>query len=280
MSQTHINIRENDIKRIAKEVKRSFGSVTVSSMIAEPSHMQLLNAICRGLWGKTYEEAKATLIDQPQQQTRDAAADNAAPAVHLITYANETILTLNGEYVTGDFPGTDLTVPYDTLVAQAESLANAHDSTGKEVVLPRILNEEHSASDIVDLARRLGYFRHREPLIEALQSIHAIEHEGKVCALEWSQADIEQEFFESKQTYLFESGVSWEPEFWDEAFERAFTALNPAFQTEHSGYEFHWSLDDIGRAEQLSDGGWFISNINSTGDDESGEIIHLLALKR
>ena len=263
MSQTHINIRENDVKRIAHSVKSLINDTT-------PSHMQLLNAICDGLWGKHYEEAKATLMAANDVDNAGQDHEVVQPKVHLISYGDETILAVNGRYVLGDFPGTDLETPWETMAASAQELALQHECPVTEVDLPKILHEDYETEDIIDLARRLGYFRYHKPLFERLLHGIAVSYEGKPTEIEFSLGFMEEQFWECYEDSAVESDPSkamCEKVFWEE-----FTPLEIA--VDFSNYMLRWSLHDIGSAEKLDDGGWFIPYRGS--DSGAGEIIHVL----
>lgn len=87
---------------------------------------------------------------------------NQKNQVIILQYKYESILIKNGEYVTGNYPGTDLCVTDQQFLTQAQSLAITSDCALKVVILPHTLPEEYETEDIMVLARQMGYITSEE----------------------------------------------------------------------------------------------------------------------
>lgn len=174
-------------------------------------------------------------------QKNDAFAP--APAVHLLHYGSETLLTLNGRYICGAFPGTDLECPVEILESEADSLAQAHGGGWRSVELPDLFGVEFETDDIIELAQRLGYFRYWAPLFEMLTQRGAagvLIDDGVVYgAHPMRDADFGLGFRE----YVSEQEIDWR-----EAME-GYVAVQWDFP-DHGDLmpDIMLTLDDIGRA--------------------------------
>lgn len=242
MSNTDIRISEANIKSVARTIR------DLTRENASPSYMQVLQSVCQGLWGKSYEEARATLMSSRTNRsgTEDGQKNDAfapAPAVHLLHYGSETILTVNGRYICGAFPGTDLECPVEILESEADLLAQAHGSGWRDIELPKLLDGEFETEDIIELARRLGYFRYWAPLFEILTQRGAtgvLIDDGVVYgAHPMRDADFELGF----RDHVYEQGSDWR-----EVME-GYVAVHWDFP-DHGDLmpEIMLTLDDLGRA--------------------------------
>lgn len=156
MSMTNISINEKQFKTASRRLSQF---VKDRNDEGRPvSHAWMLEALSQALWQKPYGEVKATLLqDNPASHTEVPSSLNKAGRVHILKYGNEEILLLDGEYVAGNYPGTDLETPEFVIREQAETLARSHGTFVKTVVLPEVLPEEYETDDIIKLADRLGY---------------------------------------------------------------------------------------------------------------------------
>lgn len=126
-------------------------------------HQSALQAMSQALFGKPYEEIKATLL----LDSAPAQASN----VTLIHYRGESILMLNGRYITGAFPGTDLETPYPILESQGHALASSHDTTLKVMTLPEILAPDFETDDVIALANKMGFLSAHPSIFEMFDRV-------------------------------------------------------------------------------------------------------------
>lgn len=153
MTATNVVFPEKALKRLAWRMKG-----VADSKGGPLSYCQILDEICLGVWGKRYPEAQVVALP------RDEAP---APLVRVIEYGSDVLVAHEGRYVTGSFAGTDMECPTEHLEATARTLADISGGTCRWSVMPRLVSELDT-EDVLELARALGYFALREPLIEAL----------------------------------------------------------------------------------------------------------------
>jgi hypothetical protein len=252
---TNISVTEAQLKtassRLVKAVKaRSDEGKSVS-------HAWMLEALSQAFWQKPYGEIKATILDNnPKESKGDPSLNNKAGRVHILEYGNEEILVLDREYVTGNFPGTDLEVPSDFIDKQAETLAGSHGSFVKRVILPEVLPEDYETDDIINLADRLGYFQYRQPFIEAIDDCLEMYLNGDSCGFGLDDG-FEGSFQWELQTTDFEELMEEHPVWMPEVFHAAVL------------HEYFFSLNDLGRAKEISPGHWAL------GKDQEGNIAYV-----
>lgn len=242
MSATNIVISERQLKTTASRL-----TAAISQRIdggESIGHAWLLNMLARGLFNKPYNEVRSTLL---AAETAASELSNAAPRVVLLEYKSDVILTLNGEYVTGSFFGTDMEIPKSVLRSQADTLARLHDSQVAYVELPELLNEDWETDDIVDLAARLGYFASRRPLHEVIDSGSLVVF--KNCAL---REALNGDWYDDLTSRL---GCN---EDWRSVIGFG-SVWSPEFHVGFDKYEMFFSLEDLGRAKEHSEGRWTVT---------------------
>jgi hypothetical protein len=132
------------------------------SMGTEITHSQSLQELSNILFEKPYEEIKATVLSEKTsvKETRDTV---------IILQANEeSILVVNGEYITGDFPGTDLNMGYNNLFQMGLSLAMQHNTFLQHLPVPIRDIEDFETDDIIKRAEKMGYFENERSLFKTL----------------------------------------------------------------------------------------------------------------
>jgi hypothetical protein len=208
----------------------------------------MLEALSQALWQKPYGEAKNTLF--LSQSRSEKKGENRAGRVHILHYGQEVILVLDGEYITGSFPGTDLETPFKAIEAQAQSLAGAHDSFVRQVVLPEVLVDDYETDDIIRLSETLGHFRYDRPLIDCIEGADAIHVNGEHCPF-GLDGDFEGDFSGSVEMNGFERSL------------QGHAVWHPEIDSQGDHYEFFFSLADLGRAVEINPGEWSVAESDS-----------------
>ena len=126
------------------------------------SHAQSLQELSNILFEKPYEEIKATILSQQSDQK------NAENTVIILQADAESILVVNGEYITGDFPGTDMNMGYANLSQMGDSLAHQHKTVLQYLPVPIADIEDFETDDIIKRAEKMGYFKSGSSLLKTL----------------------------------------------------------------------------------------------------------------
>ena len=129
------------------------------------NNQSALQIVAHTLLGKPYEEIKATLLDTA------TPAEQAPYSVCVLHYGSESLLLLNGNYITGCYPGTDLEIPLRTLLDQGHTLAAQHNTVLKEVHLPAILAPDFETDDMIRLAERMGELKPHPSIFDCFEMV-------------------------------------------------------------------------------------------------------------
>lgn len=242
MSVTNIVISERQLKTTANRLHAAISSRIAANQ--NVSYGWILEALSRGMFNKPYGEVRATMLAS-ERVANDTG--NTAPRVVMLEYKSDVILTLDGQYVSGSFLGTDMEIPVSALRSQADTLAGLHNSAVAYVELSELLGEHWETDDIIELAQRLGYFRYKRPLHELVDSESMIIFKG--CARrdalngDWLDDLSSRLICREDWRSVVGFGCVWSPEF-------------------HVGfdkYEMYFSLGDLGQATEFSEGRWTVT---------------------
>lgn len=255
MSATNIVMTRSQLKRAAGRLNAAIHNRLEDGQAV--SYAWVLESLSKGIFGKPYGEARSTLLAASAKPVR-AGSDtgNAAPRVMLLEFRSELILTVDGKYVTGSFPGTDLEIPRAAMRSQAENLANLNDSTVGFVELPELLSGDWETDDIIELAARLGYFTYKCPLHEQLDKDPLVIF--KSAAQRWG---LDGDYL----GYLIveiESGEPWRSVLSSEI------AWSPDFHVGFAKHEFFFSLQDLGEAKEVAPDRWVVRDRHLNEDFE------------
>lgn len=111
------SVSEKAFKSSAKRLRE--GLVELGIDIGHAKSLQLLS---QSIYVKPFEELKATILTEKSQEETDKEVEKGH--VYIVDYPNESMLFVNGEFVTATFTGTDVEVPFHSLLAQAEREAS------------------------------------------------------------------------------------------------------------------------------------------------------------
>lgn len=255
MSATNIVMTESQLKRAAGRLNTAINDRISNGQSI--SHAWMIERLSQGFFGKPYGEVRSTLLSSGDASTSVSdGGSSAAPRVMLIEYGSELILTLDGDYVSGSFPGTDLEVPRSAMHTTATNMAATVGSDMGYVELPELLGPEWETDDIISLADTLGYFRYTRPLHELVDGGNLVIF--KNCALrealdgDWEDDLVSRLSCGEGWRSVVRFGAVWSPEF-NVGFDR---------------YEMFFSLEDLGRAEEFSEGRWRVTESCSGNDFE------------
>lgn len=126
------------------------------------SHQSALQLLAQTLFGKPYEEVKATLLD--------TTTVTVAPVL-LLSYGGQHILAAHGRYMNATNPGTDLEIPFRVLEGEAHRFAQSLGAPVKEIQLPQALSDGYSDDEVVALAVRMGYHYAHPSIFECLSDM-------------------------------------------------------------------------------------------------------------
>lgn len=192
-----------------------------------------LNMLSVALTDMPYEKLKLSFEGEfPENATE--CNPMAIPRVIILSYQSEHILCLDGHYVTATRAGSNVEIPYDSLLAQANTLASIRQTRVTNYVLPEVLDEDWKAEEAISLAKSLRLFDEAKPLYVSM-------YEGAM--------------------YLFDGipcqyGPDEEPVFniEDSPFEDII--WNPEYSHDYEKYEHFITLNDIINAVRLDNKRW------------------------
>lgn len=214
------------------------------------SHLSALQIMAQAIFGKPYEEIKPLLQDTatPEPATSIAGSD----IVTILHYGSEKLLMRNSEYITGNYPGTDMAIPDQAFNEQAHMLANQLGTTLREVSLPSILAPGYETDDIIALAERMGDLQSTPSIFSCFEQANIILLNGgfTVCGLNGDYVnELEAVAENAEDDSEIDNCCIWMPEY-TEGF-----AL----------YEFYVSFDQLCQATS-DDGGktWHIPYDDTT----------------
>lgn len=202
-------------------------------------HQSVLQMLSRAIFDKPYEEVRATSFAPETQVAQPVAQAVSAKSVYtLLHYGNESILLKDGEYISGNYPGTDLFISERAFIENAKTLAGI---SGGELIherLPEMLPEGFETDDVIRLARKLGMLQGHDSIYNLIEASGVIKVDGRV-----TEYTLSGEYLSEIET-AFENGESpfdvciWMPE-----------------TTDKLGlHEYYFTLGELSRA-RTSDGG-------------------------
>lgn len=208
----------------------------------------IVNMLSLAVFDKTYEAAIATSFEPEENGDKQSEANVPAadPKVFkLLEYGNEMILLKDGEYVSGNYPGTDLYVSNAIFIENAKTLAKYSEGVLVQECLPKILAEDCNTDDVILLAGKLGMLKEHDSIFNLIEKSSLIKINGIV-----TEYTLNGDYFGELET-AFENGEPpfevciWMPESVDK--------LNL--------HEYYFTLQDLADAT-TSDGGktWQVEN--------------------
>ncbi len=215
------------IKKAAHKYKEENPSLT---------YTQALQKVSVILFDKPYEEIKKTLLDKQQEKN----------SVIIVEYGSESILTLNGEYVSQCCVGTDMEIPISKLESMAESLACANNTKYHRVFLPVVLKDSFETEDILSLAKYMGYFNEQNIFDEIESSDTTIIVNDMLSPYKFD-GDWENEIADSVES--------------DEDY-RDFCLWHIETEKGYDKYEFFISFKELCEAKQINNNTWIINYEN------------------
>lgn len=168
---------ESKFKKMAHRLAREQRKAGV-----ELPHQSVLQMLSRAIFDKSYEEVRATSFvpdTQVSQSVAPAGKENA-PVCTILEYGQESILLRNDEYVSGNYPGTDLSVDGRIFIENAKSLAASLGASLIQERLPEILPEGFETDDVIRLARKLGMLKEHDSIFNLIEGSGVIKIDGKV----------------------------------------------------------------------------------------------------
>lgn len=141
------------------------------------SNMEGLQALSRILFDKPYEELKAKLFSEGESRPTEIQK-----VVALLSAGSDTIIAFDGQYISGNFEGTDLYVAPRLFHNQAEQLAATHNATLIEVDVPMFI-DNWETEDVIETAMQMGVFEPKESLFDILREskYDSILIDGRLC---------------------------------------------------------------------------------------------------
>ena len=229
-------VTEKKLKAAARRLNDVLANAGVNSDL---KYAESLNVFSKGLFGISYEEVLATLLNKNPALNTSSGAASGADSVYLVEVGGNTIVVVNGEYDQATCPGTDLEVPYQAVVRHAESVASALGVTVQRYTMPEAiacLEVDHDGQ-YVDYMRMMGFFRPEGSLFEALCTADLIQINSMsiICA-DFMGAD------------TFEDGFSLDECVWDP---------DCVHIGEPDEYELDFSFNELCSARK-TDKGWEI----------------------
>jgi hypothetical protein len=171
MLKESVSVQKARFKKMCNRLKTELAERDIKL-----SHQSALQVLSKVMFGKPYEEAEATVLKMKATGKTDAL--NKVAVYTLIRYGSEEILLKGDEYVTGNYPGTDLYVNPSYFYDQAEQLSNGELITEQ---LPRILGDEYETDDVIALAKSLGMLNGHCSIFSAIETAKAIKINGLPC---------------------------------------------------------------------------------------------------
>lgn len=165
-----LNLTKESFKAAAKRMK--------SELAKRGLHVQsqsALQVLAKALYDKPYEELEATILTK---SSKGKCAQSFNEQYTLLNYGGESILLKGLEYVTGNYPGTDLHVNESNFYGNALTISG---NNLKEVDLPVILMDEHETDDVIDLAVGLGLIEGYPTIFDAIEKSQSFTIDGTTC---------------------------------------------------------------------------------------------------
>jgi hypothetical protein len=192
-----------------------------------------LNMLSVSLTDMPYEKLKLSL-DAGLSGNATEYNSMAAPRVIILSYKSEHILCLDGHYVNATRTGSNVEIPYDSLLAQANTLASIRQTRVAKYALPEVLDEDWGVEDAISLAKSLRLFDESQPLYVSMYEGASYMFDGILCQYgpdEDTVFDIDDRPFEN---------IIWHPE----------------YSHDYIKYEHFITLNDIINAVRLDDNRW------------------------
>jgi hypothetical protein len=198
--------------------------------------------LAQSLFSTPYESLK-TQFSSPA--TAGSLQSNAAPAVLILHYGSDAIITVNGKYThclrEQSFEAVE------ELHALATTLAEQHHQTfgpGNIVHLPALLNEDWQYTDVIALARYMGYFLYAETVFDFLTDDQPILLNGQQvdCHMpqDWAEhAEIEMANIDNANALPIDAYFN---------LFSAITAWDTLLMDDPSNTVYHFSLEALASA--------------------------------
>lgn len=168
---------ESKFKKMAHRLGREQRKAGV-----ELPHQSVLQMLSRAIFDKSYEEVRATSFvpDTPVSLPVAPAVKESAPVYTILEYGQESILLRNDEYVTGNYPGTDLSVDGRIFFENAKAMAVVSGGTLVVERLPEILPEGFEVDDVINLGKKLGMLNPFDSIYKRIERGGVIKIDGRL----------------------------------------------------------------------------------------------------
>lgn len=235
------SITEKHFKNASTRLREKYLSMGKSL-----THSQSLQELSDILFQKPYEEIKATILNSNGEKKNDNKN-----TVVILQAAEESILVVNGEYVAGDFPRTDMEMGYKNLWLMGQSIAKEKNTHLVHLPVPIYDIENFETDDVINRAEKMGLFNPEGSLLKTLLTktdvIYMVNNIQNPYPMdgEWME-QVEEEG---------EDAIVWHME----------------MEKDYEKYEFYVTFKELCEAKKVDERTWIISNrinMNETCDIE------------
>lgn len=211
------------------------------------SNNQLLQKISQALFSKPFEEVQKVIF---AKETHIVVDTIPVSRIFIFHYGGDAVLTVDGE-IEGTTFDNDEEMDFNNLFNHALLEANRLGAFPfEEVSLPTILECDWDSGDVVNLAKKMGYFTHNKTLFQLIDSSKMKILDDLYLSFglkdEWKTKIVSEYDGESE---IGKCNI-WYIEVEDDDID----------ENEHATY-YDFTFDDICGAV-LSDGKWFINDSN------------------
>lgn len=231
-------------KALIKDLHKTLG---ISKQ--ELSQMQLLEKMSQAFFGKPFGEVQKTLLAANSEEV----VSNAIARVFLINYGNETILSVDENFESCTYNGSDMQRCKSDLEDEAERIASRLNSFVKEISVPKLLDEDYNYEDVVDIAEEMGYFKHTETLFDLIDNSN-------------SKVFIDGDYvpFSLDGEWMTEIVDEYDDEYCDDIGDYCIWHPEVGTSKDMSHKEFYFTYNDIKNARLQEDGSWLIFQAGNT----------------
>lgn len=226
---------ESKFKKMAQRLSREQRKAGVHL-----PHQSVLQMLSRAIFDKPYEEVRATSFapDTPASQSVAPAVNISKSVYAMLQYGNESILLKDGEYISGNYPGTDLAVSERVYMDNAKALAASFGASLIQERLPEILPEGFDTDDVIRLARKLGMLQDHDSIFNLIEESGVIKIDGRV-----TEYTLCGEYLSDVETAFKNGEIPFEVCIW-----------MPETIDKVGLHEYYFTLGELSRA-RTSDGG-------------------------
>ena len=225
------SITEKHFKNASTRLREKY-----RAMGTKLTHSQGLQELSSILFQKPYEEIKATILNSNGEKN----GNNTKNTVVILQAAEESILVVNGEYVAGDFPRTDMEMGYKNLWLMGQSIAKEKNTHLVHLPVPIYDIENFETDDVINRAEKMGFFNPEGSLFKTLLTktdvIYMVNNIQNPYPMdgEWME-QVEEEG---------EDAVVWHME----------------MEKDYEKYEFYVTFKELCEAKKVDERTWVIPN--------------------